>query len=171
MEFQPSPVSKGSYLNVGIGWLLLEKGYVSFDIGHRINTPFIEYENDQQFEPLAEKLARRATVEVSKLRHDFESLESAVEHFRSTELKDPRDHYYAGVVLGLAGTKSESRKCLERAAKIDQNFGWRKGLAYKARDLLRLLGDSDQFADSITGTVYRARSAASLDDWEGDLPF
>ena len=171
VEFQPVSFGKGSYLNVGIGWLLLEKGYVSFDVGYRINTPFVEYETDQQFEPAAEILAKRAAGEVSKLREKFQSLDSAVEHFRDAELKDPRDFYYAGVTLGLAGETSEARKCLEQAAEFDEESGWRKGLAYKARDLLHLLDEPSQFASSITGTVYRARSAANLDDWEGELSF
>ena len=171
VEFQPVSFGKGSYLNVGIGWLLIEKGYVSFDIGYRIDTPFIEYKTDEQFEPEIEKLAKRAAVEVSKLRHDFESLKLAADYYRNTELKKSSECYYAGVILGLAGAAKESRKYLEQVAKLDQKSGWRKGLAYKARDLLHLLGNSTQFADSITGTVHRARSTANLDDWEGELSF
>lgn len=54
---------------------------------------------------------------------------------------------------------------------LEPRYEWEKGLAYKAQDLLELLGDTHLFRRSVTGTVYRARSAVNLDDWKGELSF
>lgn len=171
VEFQPVSRSKGSYLNVGLGWLLYEKSHISFNVGYRIDTPFIEYKTDDQFEPAAIEMAQRAASEVIKLQETFESLPSAAEHFRSEELVSTWSRYYAGVIFGLSGMTAESRDCFQEVAKIDANNDWQKGLIYRAIDLTELLSDEDQFKKSIVGIVYRARAAANLDNWTGELTF
>jgi len=36
VEFQPSNLTRSSYLNVGVNWLLNIKDWLSFDFGHRV---------------------------------------------------------------------------------------------------------------------------------------
>lgn len=148
VEFQPSSWSKGSYLNFGIAWLLFEKSHLSFDVGYRIDTPFIEYKTDDQFEPAATEMVRRAASEVTKLREKFDSLASATEHFRDDDLASPWSRYYAGVIFGLSGMVAESRDCFQEVANMDARYDWQKGLVYRAKDLMDLLGDEDQFKQS-----------------------
>jgi hypothetical protein len=62
VEFQPSGWTRGSYLNVGVNWLWNVKDWHSFDFVYRVDEPgrgqmFFEYERDEQFAPLACKLA------------------------------------------------------------------------------------------------------------------
>ena len=171
VEFQPSSWSKGSYLNVGIAWLLYEKSYLSFDVGYRVDTPFIEYKSDDQFEPAVARMAERAASEVAKLQETFESLPSTAKHFSNEELTGPWSHYYAGVIFGLSGMAAESHRCFQEVAQIDASNDWQKGLVSKANELTDQLRDEDQFKKSIVGIIYRARSAANLDNWKGELTF
>jgi hypothetical protein len=60
VEFQPSAWSKGSYLNVGINWLLYEGSAGAFNVGSRIDVPFIETTGNESFERDAHGLALRA---------------------------------------------------------------------------------------------------------------
>jgi len=48
VEFQPSSWSKGTYLNVGVSWLLFEKAHWTFDVGHR-EQGFSPARAEQQF--------------------------------------------------------------------------------------------------------------------------
>src|SRR5438045_5748615 len=57
VEFQPSSWSKGSYLNVAAHWLWSDSGHLSFDYVGRTKG-FEEYANDDQFAPLAQRLAQ-----------------------------------------------------------------------------------------------------------------
>ena len=116
-------------------------------------------------------MARQAASEVTKLREKFDSLASATEHFRNDELASPWSRYYAGVIFGLSGMAAESRDCFQEVANIDANYDWQKGLVYKAKDLMELLGDENQFKQSIVGIVYRARAEANLENWKGALTF
>ena len=171
VEFQPSAWSKGSHLNTGISWLLYEKAHLGFDVGYRIDTPSIEIETEAQFALAAQKIVGRAAEEVTKLRSDFSSLQSAVEHYRSEELAGEWTQYYAGVIYGLAGMTAESRELLENVAAGARKRDYQKGLAHRARDLLLILDNPKRFRQSVTGIVYRARSAANLDNREGRLSF
>ena len=70
VEFQPSSWSRGSYLNVGCMWLWQVKSYLSFDVGHRVES-FVQFHNEEQFRGEAEKLVRTAAEEVTRYRERF----------------------------------------------------------------------------------------------------
>src|SRR2546426_11816134 len=63
IEFQPSAWSKGSYLNVGAAWLWHARTGFGFDAGYRV-ADFISFESQEQFAPLIEQMAARASQEV-----------------------------------------------------------------------------------------------------------
>lgn len=172
VEFQPSASSKGSYLNVGVSWLLYEKGHLTFDVGYRIDTPFIAFESEGQFASTVGELTKRADQEVIKLRRQFSSLQMAASYYhQDKDLSDPWEAYSAAVIFGLAGKVAESRTLFHQIAQGDRVYDYQKGLVHRAADLQELLDNPVQFKQSVVGIVHRARSAANLDTWEGELWF
>jgi hypothetical protein len=132
IEFQPSSWSRGSYLNVGVNWLWDPKDYLSFDFGHRIDIPgegqYIEYENEEQFSPLARKLAMVAAEQVRHYRDVFPTLEAAAATLRRTEPDDVLRSLDAGIALGLAGDGTAARSMFSRYVgwfKSDEESEWR----------------------------------------------
>src|ERR1044071_1261780 len=63
VEFQPSSSSKGTYLNVGVCWLLFEKAHWTFDVGHREHG-FSQARGDQQFSVALSAIINHATERV-----------------------------------------------------------------------------------------------------------
>jgi hypothetical protein len=124
IEFQPSSWSRGSYLNVGVNWLWDPKDYLSFDFGHRIDIPgegqYIEYENEEQFSPLARKLAMVAAEQVRHYRDVFPTLEAAAATLRRTEPDDVLRSLDAGIALGLAGDGTAARSMFSRYVGLVQ---------------------------------------------------
>ena len=62
VEFQPSGFSKGSYLNVGICWLLYEQDYWSFNVGTQEGNDrrFVSAKNENEFSNAVFEKAMRA---------------------------------------------------------------------------------------------------------------
>lgn len=68
VEFQPSNWERGSYLNVGIHYLWDEKGYLSFDYGHRVGG-FVRFAgNDEKFYADMQSAAETAMQKVMEYR-------------------------------------------------------------------------------------------------------
>lgn len=78
VEFQPSGANKGSYLNVGIGWLWAPevRSFVPFNLGYRVEE-FWQYESAEQWRPVARQLAERAAAEVHSYRQLVPDLRAA----------------------------------------------------------------------------------------------
>jgi hypothetical protein len=115
VEFQASSWSKGTYLNVGAMWLWDEREHhVRFDVDHRVEgIGYVEYESDEQFEPVAQELGRAAASEVQRLRATLPDLPAAIGWLSDTggdEQGWPR--YNLGVALGLAGRFEEAAESL-----------------------------------------------------------
>lgn len=99
VEFQPSSWSMGSYLNVGAMWLWCERDYFSFDDGHRVEG-FTAFEDEAQFSPVAESLARRAAEEVKRYRSRYPSVHAAAHHLAARS-QGFRSNFHAAVACGL----------------------------------------------------------------------
>ena len=67
VEFQPSGWGKGTYLNVGIHFLLREQDYLSFDFGGRMKE-FVSAEDPERFSSDMEELAVIALDKVMEYR-------------------------------------------------------------------------------------------------------
>ncbi|MBX7103870.1 MAG: hypothetical protein K1X57_07300 [Gemmataceae bacterium] len=161
VEFQPSSWSKGSYLNVGAMWLWIEKDYLSFDYGSRIEN-FASYENDTQFAPLAETLAMRALEEVVRLRSLFASVPVAAQQLTAKAQFSFWDYFHAGVACGLAGKVSEARRLLSEVAGTDNQLEWAQAAASLARDYSGALGDLAGFRLRIEAVIRRTRELLVL---------
>jgi hypothetical protein len=80
VEFQPSDWSQGSYLNVGCMWLWNTKQHISFDVGYRVNG-FLPFENEEQFGPVADKLAVSALERVEEYRTLFRCIHDVSDYY------------------------------------------------------------------------------------------
>lgn len=172
VDYEPSSFSKGTRISVSVSWLLYETIGFGRSVGGRLGVgEHHPYRNDEQFTTVVEEITAAAADEVQIYRRQFESIQSAAHHFLSEPRHRPWGDYYAGVVLGLAGHTDESRASFEKLLAEDAPYEWMKAQHQKACDLLDLLDEPDRFRRSVLGTVYRARSLAALDEWEGEIRF
>lgn len=164
VEFQPSSFSKGTYLNVGVSWLLFEKAHWTFDIGHR-EREFTPAGIETQFSEEILDIASQAARSVSKYREQFEGVQATHRYYQSTELRSRWEYYYAGVAA-LAGDISSARRNFEYLLSQPAAHQAEKGLFYRVLDLNGIIDDRRAFLDYMTGVVYRTRSLLGLSDRE-----
>jgi tetratricopeptide (TPR) repeat protein len=126
VEFQPSSWSRGTYLNVGAMWLWRrDDDYVYFTLGDRVDEPFREYEDEEQFLEAAREVARRAASEVERLRGRIRDYGDVAKAFE----KEARKHgswaaWDAAVALTLAGKPDKASELFGRAARSDPDVDW-----------------------------------------------
>lgn len=161
VEFQPSGWSKGSYLNVGAMWLWFEKDYFSFDYGSRVEN-FAPYEDEAQFTPLAESLARRAAEEVARLRLLFTSVQTAARQLAAKSPMGFWDSFHAGLASGLAGESAQAHRFLGEVAGTDDQRDWAQSAASLAREYSLALEDLPGFRLRIGTVIRRARELLRL---------
>jgi hypothetical protein len=171
VEFQPSAYSKGSYLNVGINWLLYEGTAGTFHIGSRVDVPFIDATENESFKQEAHTLAIRAKAEVEKLRAQFSNLEAATAYYRDSGCQTGWQDYYHGVLLALGGDVAGAKAAFESVCNRRAEIGWVKALAQRASELQKLASDHTAFVETIRGIVLRTRSIGHLPEWESDITF
>lgn len=171
VEFQPSAWARGSYLNVGINWLLYESSVGAFHIGNRVDVPFIEATGQDSFTQDAHKLALRAKEEVERLRVQFSTLQAAVSYYRDCARRSTWDEYYFGVLLALGGDVAAARLAFESLSTRRMARGWEQALSKRAAELHALASDRAAFLDTMRGIVLRTRSIGGLADWDRELVF
>jgi hypothetical protein len=180
VEFQPSSFTRGSFVNVGVQWLWNVADQRVFHFGHRLwwkDGDFYEYESDEQFAPLARKLAIRAADRVAYYRELFPTVAAAAEALNDdarwvglehrSHNPEPRDQ---GIAAGLAGdAETARRRFRERIAAYegdlaaDEIFGdWEHREAARVRRLDELLDDPERFRAEIDGDVRRTREVLRL---------
>lgn len=167
IEFQPSSWSRGTYLNVGISWLLFEKAHWTFDVGHR-EQGFSPARAEQQFADALAGIVAHASQRVQDYRERFGTIQGALGHYQSAELRSHWDCYHAGVIAALAGDVPAAHKYFESLIGQPRQHQWQQGLYYRALDLSRLLGSRREFRDSVAGIVLRTRTQLLLDDREAE---
>lgn len=170
VEFQPSAWSKGSYLNVGVCWLLYEGSHSSFNIGYRLDVPFVEASEGTDFEREMRTMAERAKHEVLKYRDAISTLRKAADYYLRKDSLATWDRYYGGVILGLCQEADHARQFLNEVATHETRCDWERALKQRAADLLPLLADHAAFVRAAKGIVLRTRSIGNLPD-VGDIEF
>jgi hypothetical protein len=165
IEFQPSSWSSGTYLNVGVSWLLFEKAHWTFDVGHR-EQGFSPARAEQQFTDALSGIVAHAVQRVRDYRERFATIQSAHSHYQSTDLRSHWDYYHAAVIAALAGEVSVARKHFDWLLTQPRQYPWQHGLHYRALDLSRLLDSRQRFLDSVRGIVHRTRTQLLLDETE-----
>ena len=168
VEFQPSDWDKGSYLNVGAMWLWSEKGYFSFDDGHRVEE-FVRFQDEAQFAPAAEHLARRAADEVQGYRTRYPSVLAAARYLAAKSPRSFWDSFHAGVACGLAGEADQAKRFLGEVTGTDDCRDWVQAAALLAREYSSAVEDVPGFRRRIEGVIGRARELLHLDVATGNV--
>jgi hypothetical protein len=164
VEFQPSRWSRGSYLNVGCMWLWCEKDYISFDQGSRIES-FSGFQDQDQFELEASRLAKRAAEEVQRYRLLFPNVHSVCEFYLGQPVMPPGhwQHFHAGVACAMAGKLSDAVRFFDHFLAADGNRPeWLIAAQTDAKRLKALTADTIEFREVITNRVRRARELQKL---------
>jgi hypothetical protein len=160
VEFQPDR-SKGSYLNVGVCWLWVEKDYFSFDYGDRVPGVHFGFEGCGQFIPKAEALACRAVEESAMVAQKFLSL-AAIADILSKEAVADWSYFHAAMACGLAGRRTDAERFFNAVLSRSASVRWQRQLHERAREMIGLLGDSAKFNLEVERTVDRCRSLLKL---------
>ncbi|AMV25979.1 hypothetical protein VT84_16390 [Gemmata sp. SH-PL17] len=163
VEFTPASSGRGSFLNVAAMWLWCEKDYLSFDYksspGYDSQpNDFIAFENEEQFTPLAEKLALRAADEVRHYRSLFPSVHSAAQHLAAKSPMGFWDAFHAGVACGLAGDAVQANHFFAKVAETKEQRDWIQVAVALAQEHCRALEDLAGFRHRIEASIRRARS-------------
>jgi hypothetical protein len=167
VEFQPSSWSRGTYLNVGVSWLLFEKDHWTFDVGHR-EQGFSPAHAEQQFTDALFSMVTHASKCVRDYRKKFETIHAAHRYYQSAESRSNWDCYHAAVIAALAGDIPAARQKFESLLSQPRPHQWQEGLYYRALDLSRILDSRWQFVESVAGIVHRTRTQLLLDERETD---
>jgi hypothetical protein len=164
VEFQPSSWSRGSYLNVGLSWMLYEHAHWSFDIGSR-EMGFQSASEAQPFEAAITEMAAIAAQRVLDYRDRFSTLDKMCEHYKSLESREGWwSNYYEGVLSGLRGDRAWAEKHFSSVISQAAAYTWERALQFRCQDLMRLLGEPSHYRDSVLGIVLRCRSARCVEE-------
>ena len=162
VEFQPSSWSRGSYLNVGCMWLWNIKEHISFDVGYRVDG-FLPFENEEQFGPVAERLAVAALEKVREYRRLFRSAHAASDYYFENTPKSFWPCFDAAIAHSLAGRAEASTRVLADCLDgTDDDPMWLKEARSDARSLAASVGDIDRIRDVISDRVMRTREQQHL---------
>jgi hypothetical protein len=187
VEFQPSSWSRGSYLNVGVHWLWNPTQYLRFDYGNRVmdldgDGQYVGYESDEQFGPLALKLAEIAAEQVRGYRDRFPDVVSAATVLADAEqggrdglvpTSDVLRWIDAGIALGVAGrtaaSKAEFGRYLDWYESRNDPESHEVARCGRVRELEGLVSDTEAFRGRIHCDVEQGRVLLKLEPAE--LPF
>ena len=159
VEFQPSGLSKGSYLNNAAHWLWSDSGHISFDFGGR-TAGFEEHASDEQFASAIQKLAEAAADEAKILGNTVASIGTAAdllikqEASLGEEAQGSWSAYHAGVAAGLAERAGDAEAMLRSIT--DERV---QGLVER---LLPLVANPAKLRSKVGALVERQRSALKL---------
>jgi hypothetical protein len=167
VEFQPSGFSKGSYLNVGVSWLLKEEGGWSFNVGSR-EQGFSSAENESEFTNAAFEMAMRAKDIAENNRERFSTISKAHEYYQSIK-REGWAFYYAAVIAGLNHQFAVAEENFNSLLAYPETYEWQKMRNAESRELMRLLGRPKEFIEAITGIVLRTRTLLRLENKEPAL--
>jgi hypothetical protein len=185
VDFQPSSWSRGSYLNVGVNWLWQageDATDLAFHFGGRVDAPdgggFIGYENDQQFGPLARKLAMAAAERAQHYRALFPTIEVTATVLKRYERQQSiLESIDTGIALGLVGAAGAAQRMFARYIayhESGEDLEWRTEIDEmrydRAQQLSELLSDVASFRERIRRDIEHARSQLLLGP-DVELPF
>jgi hypothetical protein len=162
VEFQPSDWSRGSYLNVGCMWLWNMKENLSFDVGYRVDR-FLPFENEEQFGPVAEKLALAALEKVGEYRRLFRSVHDVSNYYFENTPSSFWPCFDAAIAHSLAGRPEASTRVLANCLEdTHDDPTWLKEARSEARSLVASVGDVHRIRDIISGRVMNTRAQHHL---------
>jgi hypothetical protein len=173
VEFQPSSYSRGTYLNVAAHWLWNPGAHLTYGYGGRVLLPegehhgqWFEFESEEQFQPVARRVAAVAGGRVEQFRILFCDPATAASTLDADNppLVQSLD---AGVAYGLAGRPEAARACFQRYLDwCDSEPGRRSpngGRQQRVNERYKIVGDTAQFREHIAAEIHAGRTALGLD--------
>ena len=164
VEFQPSGFSKGSYLNVGISWLLKEEGGWSFNVGSR-EQGFSSAENESEFTNAAFEMAMRAKEIVENNRERFSTISKAHGYYQSIK-RGGWDFYYAAIIAGLNRQFDFAEENFNALFAYPETYDWQKERNSRCRELVCLMERPKEFIEDVIGIVLKSRMLHCLENKE-----
>jgi hypothetical protein len=161
VEFQPSGFSKGSYLNVGVSWLLKEEGGWSFNVGSR-EQGFSSAENESEFTNAAFDMATRAKEIVENNRERFSTVSKAHEYYQSIK-REGWDFYYAAIIGGLNRQFHFAKENFNALFAYPEIYDWQKERNSRCRELVYLMERPKEFIEAVIGIVLKSRTLHHLE--------
>ena len=166
VEFQPSSWSKGSYLNVGVSWLLYERDHWAFNVSDRIEG-FSSANDENEFKEAVLTKAKRAKEIIESYREKFSAALKAYEYYQNLQRpKTVWDNYYAAVIAGMSGELSAAKENFDSLLALPKKYDWEKELHSRALELFQLLNHPKEFFEAVTGIVSRTRALLRLENKE-----
>lgn len=160
VEFQPSAWSKGSYLNIFVGWLW--KTSDSYPIRYRPFN-FISFESAQQFTPLVRQMAETAACEVVKVRKQFESFDKIHSYIVEHANRDSWPVYNAAISSALIGDLTEARRFFDKIAEwTTHGYQWEEKLKKDSAALAAIVGRPKLFRAAILNLIAERRQLMRL---------
>jgi hypothetical protein len=170
IEFQPSGFSKGSYLNVGVSWLLYEQDYWSFDVGSQEGSGrrFVSADNENEFTNDVFEKAMRAKEIVENNRERFSTVTKAHEYYQSIQ-RSGWSYYYAAVIAGMNRQFDAAEQNFNSSLAYPERTEWQKELNLRTRKLMSLMGQPKEFAEAVFQIVLNSRILRRLENREPAL--
>ena len=142
-------------------WLWSEKTYFSFDDGGRVEA-FHSFQDETQFLPLAESLAKRAVDEVQRIRSHFRTVDAVARHLVAKTPKGFWHQFHTAVACGLSGYKPDAERYFGEVMGTSATQDWEREAVSLAREYNTLKEDVSAFRQRITEIVLGARDALKL---------
>jgi hypothetical protein len=143
-------------------WLWHTKGYISFDVGHRVNG-FHRFENEQQFGLVADSLALGALEKVEHYRRLFRSVHDVSNYYMENAPKVFWPCFDAAIAHSLAGRGEASTRVLASCLDgTDDDPTWLKEARADARGLFASVGDAQRLREIISDRVLKTRAQQHL---------
>jgi hypothetical protein len=163
IEFQPGRWEKGSYLNVGCMWLWNIKSWISFDEGQYRVHDFEPFQNEAQFERIAENLALKAKHYVLQQKTAFSSIQAVSEHYVQHDPVRGWKAFNAAVAHGICGRIDAALDLLMRfSSNLDESIEWQHLAKQDAHSLASIVHDRERFEHVITDRVVQTRQLRKL---------
>ena len=163
VEFQPTDGGRGSYSNVSCMWLWNVKTSISFDVGSVREEALHRFENEDQFERVAEFLAGKARERVLHYRSLFPSIEAVSDYHRSYLSQDDRvagwPCFNAAIAHGLCGRIEDALHAFSRSfVDVDSSIEWQRKAHEDTRYLETIVRNADLFRQTIADRIARTRA-------------
>jgi len=167
VSFQPSSFSKGSYLNVGVCWLLYENDYWTFNVGSQAGSDrgFTSAKNESKFTSAVFEKAMYAKDIVENNRERFSTISKAHEYYQSIK-REGWDRYYAAVIAGMNHEFAIAENDFNSLFEYPETYDWEKERNSRSRKLTDLLSRPKEFAETATQIVLNSRTLHRLENKE-----
>lgn len=161
IEFQPSPNSKGTYLNIGVDFNFYPRDYFAFGYGYR-ETGFEEFIDEEQFAKFVNDLCDLTIRRVEELDRKFIDIWTALNTASKEKGKDTWRIYEVAILNALTSNFDKARKLLIEVSKTKCECDWEIERKKFADQLLEWLQESPASLDKIMNVIRQTRQLKKL---------